>query len=181
MKHFGIIFAAALTVAAVCGCGPKLPDGMPDLQPTTITITQGSAPLANAVLNIKPSDPSTNSKFTCGGTTDANGVAVIVTHGQYKGAPEGKYKVAVSCTVGEGTPPPPSPIDEESARKWKEYHDAGLTYEEFYVVDPQFSVIESTTLEIEVKKGKNEFTLDCGEPVHIPVDNGQGAAGAGAF
>lgn len=181
MKRLVIFFAAAFLTALVCGCGPKMPDGMPPLQPTTITVTQGSAPLANAVLNIKSVDPSTTNNFTCGGTTDANGVAVVVTHGQYKGIPEGKYKVAVSCTVGEGTPPPPSPIDEESARKWKEYQDSGATYEEFYVVDPKFATIESTNLEIEVKKGKNEFTLDCGEPVHISVNNGKGASGVGGF
>ena len=98
-----------------------------------------------------------------------------MTHGQYKGAPVGKYKVAVSCVVGEGTPPPPSPIDEESARVYKEYIDSGATYEEFNVVDPEFSTIESTTLEIEVVKGKNQLTIDCGEPVRIPVEQGRGA------
>lgn len=177
MKHFNtvLLFTGALLLG---GCfGPKTPDGMPKLEPVTVTVLQGDVPLANATLNLKPLEPSTTNNFTCGGTTNEEGVATIVTHGQYKGAPVGKYKVAVSCVVGEGTPPPPSPIDEESARVYKEYIDSGATYEEFNVVDPEFSTIESTTLEIEVVKGKNQLTIDCGEPVRIPVEQGRGAAG----
>lgn len=180
MKKILILTLAAI-VPAVCGClGQKKPDGLPDLQPVTITVTQNGTPLANAALNLKPLDDAA-SNFTYGGTTDAKGLATIVTHGQYKGAPIGKYKVAVSCTVGEGTPPPPSPIDEESARRWKEYKDSGATYEEFYVVDPKLSTVQTTTLEVEVVKGKNDLTVDCGEAVRIPVDQGTGASGASNF
>ncbi|MGI6402320.1 MAG: hypothetical protein ACOX0A_09495 [Thermoguttaceae bacterium] len=177
MKRLLLLCSVAVMVSTI-GCGGvKKPDGLPDLQPVTIKLTQGSEPLANAVLNIKPIEPSTTNNFTCGGTSDAKGVTTIVTHGQYKGAPIGKYKVAVSCTVGEGTPPPPSPIDEESARVWKEYQESGATYEEFYVVDPVYSTVESTPLEIEIVKGKNELTLDCGEKVRVPVEKSTGASG----
>lgn len=106
MKYFNtlLLFTGALLLG---GCfGPKTPDGMPKLEPVTVTVLQGDVPLANATLNLKPLEPSTTNNFTCGGTTNEEGVATIVTHGQYKGAPVGKYKVAVSCVVGEGTPPP---------------------------------------------------------------------------
>ncbi|MDO5309860.1 MAG: hypothetical protein Q4G03_10290 [Planctomycetia bacterium] len=179
MKRIILSTLVLALMVAVVGCGkPKKPDGLPDLQPVVLTVTQGTAPVANAVVILKATDSSATNNFTCGGTTDEKGVATIVTHGQYKGAPVGKYKVAVTCVVGEGTPPPPNPMDEESARVWKEYHDAGLKWEEFHTVNPELSNVNTTTLEIEVVKGKNNLAVDCGEPVHIPVDNGSGASGA---
>ena len=169
------LLSAALFVGVALvalGCGQKTPDGMPPLQPTTLTITQDGSPVADAMITLKALDGGNN--FTSGGTTGANGAANLVTHGQYKGVPEGKYKVAVSKIVGEGTPPPPSPIDEESARVWKEYQDSGATYEEFNVIDTKYSVIETTDLEIEVVKGKNDLTLEVGAPIHEKVNVGGG-------
>ena len=99
-KVLALSFCALLALASL-GCGQKTPDGMPDLQPTTLTVIQGGSPLADATVNLKSLDPST--AWTCGGVTDAKGVATLVTHGQYKGAPVGKYKVSVSKTAGEGT------------------------------------------------------------------------------
>ncbi len=176
MKKALIVSFCAFFVLASIGCGKKKPAGMPDLQPTTLTVTQGGAPLAEAVINFKAVDSSMT--WTCGGITDSKGVATIVTHGQYKGAPEGKYKVSVMKTVGEGTPPPPSPIDEESARVYKEYIDSGATYEEFYVVDQQYATIETTPLEVEVVKGKNDLTVDVGEAVKEPIRQSTGVGGA---
>ena len=170
-RTFALSIVAALVFVAL-GCGQKKPDGMPDLEPTTIKVVQDGAPCPDARLNLKALDSS--NKWTCGGTTDANGVATVVTHGQYKGVPVGKYKVAVSKTVGEGTPPPPSPIDEESARVYREYQESGATYEEFAVVDKQYMLIETTPLEVEVVKGKNELTVDVGASVHDPLDSGHG-------
>ena len=114
---------------------------------------------------------------TVGGTTDSKGVATLITHGQYKGVPLGKYKVAVSKIIGEGTPPPPSPIDEESARKFKEYQDSGATYEEFYVVDPQYRLVDTTPLEVEVVKGGNKLTVDVGAATHEPIQQSTGVLG----
>ena len=165
--------ALLLGVALVAlGRGPKTPDGMPPLQPVALTITQEGPPVADAMITLKSLDGANN--FTSGGTTGANGVANLVTHGQYKGVPEGKYKVAVSKIVGEGTPPPPSPIDEESARKWKEYQDSGATYEEFNVIDMKYSTIETTDLEIEVVKGKNDLSLEVGAAIREKVNVGSG-------
>lgn len=174
MKKAVLIALCALLAVASLGCGKKKPDGMPDLEPTFITIVQDGAPLAEAMINMKAEDAS--NKWTCGGRTDEKGVAAIVTHGQYKGVPVGKYKVSVNKTIGEGTPPPPSPIDAESARVYQEYIDSGATYEEFYVVDKKFSIVDTTPLEIEVVKGKNEFTLDVGAATHDPVKQSHGVA-----
>ncbi|MBP5622482.1 MAG: hypothetical protein J6X44_10745 [Thermoguttaceae bacterium] len=172
MKKALIVSFCAFFVLASIGCGKKKPAGMPDLQPTTLTVTQAGQPLADAMINFKSSDTSMN--WTCGGITDAKGVATIVTHGQYKGAPVGKYKVSVMKTVGEGTPPPPSPIDEESARVYQEYVDSGATYEEYYVVSKEYTTIETTPLEVEVVSGKNDLTVDVGEPVRELVKQSGG-------
>lgn len=170
-----IFLGSALVLAALAstvGCGPKLPDGMPKLNPTTITVIQDGKPLADAMVSLKAVDESI--KWTSGGTTDAKGVATIVTHGQYKGVPAGKFKVAVAKTVGEGTPPPPSPIDEESARKYQEYIDSGATYEEFFVVAEEYRLVGTTPLEVEVVEGTNNLEVNVGEAVRDKADNGGG-------
>lgn len=173
MKRTILGCAFALTaLASAVGCGPKLPDGMPKLNPTTITVIQDGKPLEGAMVSMKPVDESI--KWTSGGTTDANGVATIVTHGQYKGAPTGKFKVAVAKTVGEGTPPPPSPIDAESARIYQEYVDSGATYEEFFVVAEEYRLVGTTPLEVEVVEGTNDLKVDVGESVREKADNGGG-------
>ncbi|MBQ9873390.1 MAG: carboxypeptidase regulatory-like domain-containing protein [Thermoguttaceae bacterium] len=172
MKKILLISVCAFLAIASVGCGKKKPDGMPDLQPTLLTVTQGGAPLSGAMVNLKSTDAS--NKWTCGGTTDEKGVAALVTHGQYKGVPIGKYKVSVNKTIGEGDPPPRTPFNEETARAWKEYHDAGKTYEEFYVVDQKYATVDATPLEIEVVKGKNNLTADVGEAVKIPIKQSSG-------
>ncbi|MBQ1278652.1 MAG: carboxypeptidase regulatory-like domain-containing protein [Thermoguttaceae bacterium] len=167
----GCAFALAALASAV-GCGQKLPDGMPKLNPTTIKVIQDGQPLADAMITLQSADGS--SKWSSGGTTDATGVATIVTHGQYKGAPTGKYKVAVSKTVGEGTPPPPKPYDAESERVYNEYIASGATYTEFFVVDPQFRLVDTTPLELEVVDGKNDLEVNVGEAVHEEISQGGG-------
>lgn len=171
MKRFLVSIVGLSLVVAALGCKPKTPDGLPDLQKVNLTVIQDGKPLAEATVMLKSLD-STNT-WTSGGTTDANGVATLVTHGQYQGVPIGKYKVAVSKTIGEGTPPPPTPIDAESARKYDEYMKSGLKWEEFNVVDPQLGVVETTTLEIEVVKGTNDLSVDVGGAVKIPYDSGR--------
>ncbi len=170
------ILGGALALAALAsavGCGQKLPDGMPKLNPTTITAVQDGAPLADAMITLQAVDLA-NNKWSSGGTTDAKGVATIVTHGQYKGVPTGKYKVAVSKTVGEGTPPPPKPIDEESARIYQEYIDSGATYAEFFVVAPEYRLVDSTPLEVDVVDGSNNLKVDVGAAVREEIKQNGG-------
>lgn len=174
MKYLLLSMCALASTFFATGCGQKTPDGLPDLQSVALTVVQDGKPLGEAMITLKAVDSSNT--WTSGGTTLDDGVATLVTHGQYKGVPVGKYKVAVSKVVGEGTPPPPSPIDEESAKRYKEYKDSGATYEEFDVVDPKYGTIETTPLEIEVVKGKNELTVDVGEAVRNKVNTGRGVA-----
>ena len=146
------------------GCGKKKPEGMPDLEPVTLTVTQDGAPCADAQINLLSLDPS--NKWTSGGTTDALGVVALATHGQYKGVPVGKYKVSVFKKVGEGTPPPPLPTDEASEKAYNDYYESGQTYDLFCLIEKKYTDFKTTPLEIEVVKGKNELTVDVGAPVH---------------
>lgn len=147
----------------VAGCGQKLPDGMPPLHPTTLTFTQGGAPLADAGVTLTALEAA-NSQWSLGGTTDSKGVLRVQTQG-FNGAPAGNYKVVVSKTETEGTAevveitnhdaPPPTTNNTKS----------------FYLVDKKYRSAGTTDLTLEVKAGKNAETYDLGVAVReeIPV------------
>ena len=98
-------------------------------------------------------------QWTVNGRTDAEGKATIVTHGQFPGAPAGKFKVCVTKveSVGEDAAEPvgvmsaPLPT---SGRPQVVIH-----------VDPVFGDSQKTPLEIEVSKGKGaNITLNVHKP-----------------
>lgn len=148
------------------GCGQKRPDGMPELYKTKIILTQQGKPCADAKIALISLG---GSQWSSGGTTDANGGIELVTHGQYKGVPAGKYRVTVDKTVGEGEPPPPSPIDAESQRIYNEYVAAKKSYRLFQVIPDQYRLRDRSPLEIEVVAGKNEITLDIPEEIKVEI------------
>ena len=155
-------------VISIVGCTKEnRPDGMPPLHPTKITLIQAGKPCADAKISIIP--VGGDSRWTSGGTTDASGILEPKTHGKFKGVPEGKYKVTVDKSVGEGEPPPPSPIDAESKKKYDEYIAAKKTYKLFQVIPDQYRLRDRTPLELEVKAGKNEIELDVPEEVKVEV------------
>ncbi|MDO4587866.1 MAG: carboxypeptidase regulatory-like domain-containing protein [Planctomycetia bacterium] len=161
-----------LLFLGLIGCSEKKPEGMPKLQPVVLTVTQDGNPLPEAIVTLKPLDSS--NKWSSGGTTDSNGKLVVVTHQKYKGAPLGKYKVSVSKIVGEGTPPPPTPIDEKSAKVYQDYIDSGATYEQFQVVEAQYRLVSTTPLEIEITDATQEITIEAGTAVREKIDQGRG-------
>jgi len=159
-----LAFSMVVALAAFSlGCGKRAPEGLPNLEPVKLTVTQDGAPCAEAQVNLLAFDSS--NKWSSGGTTDANGVVALVTHGQYKGVPAGKYKVSVFKKVGEGTPPPPLPTDEASEKAYNDYYESGQTYDLFCLIEKQYTDLNTTPLEIEVVKGKNDITVDVGAPV----------------
>ena len=86
MKKLCLCAALVASCFLTFGCGGKpKPDGMPDLYKTTIVVTQNGA--------LQSDDPSL--KWAVGGKTDANGRAELTTHGDFKGAPAGTYRVGV--------------------------------------------------------------------------------------
>ena len=174
-------FVALLLIGIVacsfgCSRGPKRPDGLPQLYPTEITVNSESGPVDEAIVTLYPADGS-RSQWTSGARTNAQGVARIKTHGQFDGAPEGKYKVVVKKTVTEGDAPPPMGIDAESQRVYEEYMRSGNKQKIFSVVNSQFESAKSTTLETEVKSQKlNAASVDIGATVKIEMKSSSATA-----
>ena len=128
------------------GCSnDNRPKEMPRLFPVVLTITLDDQPLANAVVTFYTENES-DAKWTVGSYTDANGKAIIVTHGQFHGAPAGKFKVCVVKKEAEG-------------------EGASLKVTNF--VDTVFADPKSTPLSIEVTskgKGMQNLTLNVHKP-----------------
>jgi len=161
------VLVLGVLVMGVSGCGEQLPPGLPELHPTTITITQGGENLADATVSLFPEDTAL-SRWPAGGVTDQNGKATLKTYGKYSGAPAGKFKVMVSKTVSEGDPIPDPPDQNASAEERAAYDRAIKTgsYEVFQVVAEEFRTADKTSLTVEIAAGgSNDFTLDIGEAV----------------
>ena len=93
-----------LTLLICCGCSQdNRPEGLPRLFPLTLTITLDDQPLDTAVVLLH-AESDADAKWTVGSQTDVQGKAIIMTHGQFRGAPAGKFKVCVSksTAIGEG-------------------------------------------------------------------------------
>ena len=164
----------------VLGCsGQKLPPGIPDLNPTTIIITQDNKPLAGAAVTLISADKS--SEWSAVAKTNDHGVAVPQTSGQYKGVVAGTYKVTVTKQITESAPDPyadaPDPkVDQDKYQEWYMKNEAKIAAASRVapkvtsVVDPNYESAEKTpfTVTVEAKK-KNEFTHDVGPAVSINV------------
>lgn len=172
MKTFISFFSLLLLTATITifsGCDDKRPAGMPKLERVKLTVTQEGKPCDDAKLGLLPiaGDP----QWSSGGTTNSNGILEPVTYGKYKGMPAGKYKVTVDRSVGVGDPPPPSPIDAESQKKHDEYYAAGKSYELFQTIPTEYRLRDQSPLEIEIKPGTNELTIDIPETVQEKIQS----------
>ena len=149
----GILLLAACLLNG-CGGTPR-PDDMPPLQPCTLTIMQDDKPLAGALVMLFSTDPAF--KWSIGRETDAQGNAVLMTHGQYPGVPVGDYKVTVEKTErGSGG---------GQVRQTGEGEVAAGPVEIFTLVEKQYTEVTSTPLAVTVKKGKNAERLKVGKAV----------------
>ena len=149
------------------GCGEKLPPGIPKLYPVTITITQDGKPLDGAEVFLLNLD--TTVEWPVGATTNASGVAILRTYGQYVGAPAGQYKVTVRKTE---TPdlelPVEVPTDHaelmEYNRTMQEIRDN--TYD---LVEEQFMRLARTPLAVEITPNQLKLELDVSPAVRNKV------------
>jgi len=98
----------ALILPVCFGCSDDRPAGMPPLYPVTLTFTLDGQPLDAAFVMLHAED-GPNTAWAVGGTTDAEGRAIIVTHGQFRGAPAGKFKVCVVKVEGADSSTDPDP------------------------------------------------------------------------
>ncbi|MCL2348482.1 MAG: hypothetical protein FWC50_09510 [Planctomycetaceae bacterium] len=132
----------------VAGCGPKLPPGMPKLNPCKITVTMNDKPLDKARI-ILYADSETGGAWGYSGYTDSSGSVNMMTDGKYKGIPAGKYSVCISR------------IDVEK-REYKGYFEMKKLPppKSTVVVDLKFNDPDETPFHLEVTDGKRA-TLDC--------------------
>jgi len=154
MKFF--TFSVFVTIiACLSGCsGEKTPDGMPKLYPAVcIKVVQDGNPLEDAYVSLRPEDKSLT--WGIGGKTDAQGVAQLWTHGKYKGAFAGTFKVMVSKKVHEGE----KEFIEALARN-DEKAAASITVRSFSFIEDKFGSESQTPLTLEITSTSKTLEVD---------------------
>lgn len=141
------------------GCkGKDKPDGFPKIYPCEITVKQDGTPLPGASVVLFSDDGS--NPWSIGGGTNNAGVAVIYTHGDFAGAPVGKYKVTISKNLIED-----APSKEDLANP----NFAGPMGTAYDYVDLQYKSKTTTPLSMEVTAGKNAQDFDVGSAIREKV------------
>ncbi|MGL6196983.1 MAG: carboxypeptidase regulatory-like domain-containing protein [Thermoguttaceae bacterium] len=146
--------------SVLIGCGDPKPPGFPKLFPVTIHVVQEGKPLENATVTLINLDDTM--KWAVGGVTNSDGNAVLSTHGKFKGAPLGKFKVLVFKQVSEG--------EEEynDAMNRNDYMEAQKIDVNVYAyVEDIYNLPTTTPIEIEVVKGSKLIEVDAGPAVEI--------------
>lgn len=167
LKRIVVFFTMLVSaVAFSAGCNQeKLPDGMPELFPLTLNVTQGGEPAEDVLLTFYGDSLA----WGVGGKSDAQGKVVVMTQGQYRGVPAGDYTVVASkyyVTPSKyGTMPSDPGLREEWAKN-VEAENAPV----FLRVAPELLDPATTTLKVSVKEGTPTVDLDLGEKVDIQVD-----------
>jgi len=158
-----MVFGLILLFFVSCSKNQK-PADLPDLFPTTITITQAGQPVEGATVNLLPEN---SNKWFAGGNTNSQGVCQVRTQGKYIGAPAGKYDVVVyKTTILESvTRKQPEPTDPVAAKAY--YDQIAKEEKSFDSIDQKYKKPTTTDLKIDITSGKNEQTFDVGKPVNI--------------
>jgi hypothetical protein len=157
MKNFTIFLSCALILAASFGCTKKnaRPADLPeDMSPCSITITQDGTPVEGATVALEYETPV---KYQTSGTTDAKGVAIMMTYG-HAGAQQGTAKVLVSKLVTEG------------ASEAEDYGESGEMGQDFETIDLKYKAVDTTDLTITIGKDNVAESFEVGAPVRIPAN-----------
>jgi hypothetical protein len=111
-----ILLIGLCCLSLFVGCGKKRPEGVPDLYPAKVTVTNAGTPIADANVFLV-SQSGASGSWSANGATDAQGVAVINTSQgdwQAKGAPEGEYKIYITKLPDVKEDPVPEEIKNDS-------------------------------------------------------------------
>ncbi|MDO5552262.1 MAG: hypothetical protein Q4G68_00745 [Planctomycetia bacterium] len=172
-----LIYGVVLLAFFAMGCkGAKRPEGMPQLLPVTLVITQDdNVPLSEAQVTLSPVGSGADSGWAVGGTTDESGTAIIYTHGQFAGAPEGTYKVFLKKTkITDPVSYEEAPDDIAGFKRWETEHAAELAAKlakskAYNCVEPVYTSVNTTPLEINVNKENSRFELNAGKVVEVEI------------
>lgn len=155
------VFAFLTASVFDVGCAqPQKPDGMPELYPCVVKLTQEGEPLADASILCLSDDPKLI-RWAVTGRADANGVAKIFTMGKFEGAPVGDFAVVVSKNAESANADGADGSDDLGA--------SGTTASEPVVSLVALELTEKATtpLRMTVEAKSNEFEFDCGAKVEI--------------
>jgi len=159
MKRIFIIFL--LLPSLFVGCGSDVrPPGFPKLYPVSLKVMQEGVPLADASVSLRIAVNSMT--WSIGGVTDKHGVAVLWTHGKFRGAPEGTFKVAVDKVVNEGE-------DEmnAAANRGDMAAAARIQVNSYSFVNEEYGTIATTPIEIEITRKSRVIDVDAGAAVKL--------------
>lgn len=154
------VFALLTAAFFAVGCAePPKPEGMPEIYPCVVKLTQEGEPLADASI-LCLSDDSKLIRWAVTGRADANGVAKIFTMGKFEGAPVGEFAVVVSKNADSSA---------DAANVSDDLGASGTTASEPVVslVALEFTEKATTPLRMTVEAKSNEFEFDCGAKVEI--------------
>ena len=148
-------------VMLLSGCsGDKRPAGFPKLYPVSLKVMQEGTPLADASVSLRISDDSMT--WSIGGRADEQGIVVLWTHGKFRGAPAGKFKVAVEKVFNEGE------------KEMIEAADRGdiaaankIQVNSYAFVKDEYTAVKTTPIEIEITKKSKVIDIDAGPAVKI--------------
>ncbi|MDR1384561.1 MAG: hypothetical protein LBJ67_12065 [Planctomycetaceae bacterium] len=151
--RYCLLFGAMLTL--LFGCDKvKKPDGLPELYPLSIKLTQEKdKPLVDASVRLMTTDKNATTRWSISGSTNAQGVAALKTHGEYSGAPTGTYKIVVTkeeIVYDKSNPP--------------------QIIGRFHLVESKYANIVTTPLTIEVKPDTKSIEFDLGKVVHEKME-----------
>ena len=150
------LFLVGLISTAGCS-GSSQPDGMPELQPLSMTVTQEGVPLEGATVQLIATD-SSNSRWASGGVTNSEGQVSLKTLGQYEGVVPGTYKVTFYKMSVEG----------DSSSAGEDDPSSSASTEAFLLVDPKYQAAATTPVEVEVAKGVDSLpAIDVGAAVKV--------------
>ena len=146
------------------GSGSDLPDDLPKLHPAHIEITADGAKLAGASVSLFPIE---RGEFA-GAITGDDGIAELMTRGQYLGAATGKYKVCVHwAVVVEGeTSKKPAPTDPAELERYNS--QVGLERTAHSGLEAEYSDPKNTPLEVEIKEGQNRLSVEVKKFDNLP-------------
>ena len=139
----GLLFATA-----GCGGGPEMPENIPPLTPTTITVTYNGDPVEGASVVLAPE----SGEFPAAGLTDASGNAVMKTEGMYEGVAAGNYLASVTKLEKMETDLGPTPQDPaEYAEYQKKLESRPIPK---HLVPEKYSSFGTSGLSVAVTEGK---------------------------
>ena len=162
-----VITGCLVLVLMVTGCGTGKPKDIPALHPASVTVKNGSSPIADAMVVLIFSGNSTGS-WSVAGKTDANGIAKLsTTQGDWKGAgvPAGDYVVFVNKAAEFTQEPLPEELEGDERAKQAFFAEQQKKIDALPKLIPTSLTSAATSpLKITVAKGSpSELTVDISE------------------